>query len=98
MSRALFWSGCKSSTCIRIVDAYLSDAITREVFAGFSSPLASVTTTAARSAALSLLLRIQVSKLPRSGELASQNQLGKRRTSSRAARISSRLRSIVLVL
>lgn len=98
MSRAWFWSGCKSSTCMGIVDAYLSDAITREIFAGFSSPLASVTTTAARSATLSLLLRIQVSKLPRGGEVVPQKQLGKRRTSSRAARISSRLRSIVIVL
>lgn len=98
MSRAWFWSGCKSSTCMGIVAAYLSDAITREVFAGFSSSLASVTTTAARSAALSLLLRIQVSKLPRGGELVPQKQPGKRHTSSRAARISSRLRSIAVVL
>lgn len=76
MSRAWFWSGCKSSTCMGIADAYLSDAITREVFAGFSSPLASVTSAATRSAALSLLLRIQVSKLPRRGEVVSQKQLG----------------------
>lgn len=102
MSRAWYWSGCKSSTRMGIADAYLSDAITGGVFTGFSSPLASVTSTAARSAALSLLLRIQVSKVPQGtaeqGQVLPQEQLGKRRTSSRAARISSRLRSIMTVL
>lgn len=58
MGRAWFWSGCKSFTGMGIAATHLSDAITREVFTGFSSPLASVATTAARSAALSLLLRI----------------------------------------
>lgn len=102
MSQAWFWSGCKSSTRMGIADAYLSDAITGKVFTGFSSPLASLTTTAARSAALSLLLQSQVSKLPqgmaKQGQVLRLEQLGKRRTSSRAARISSRLRSIVIVL
>lgn len=58
MGRAWFWSGCRSSTGVGIADTHLSDAITREVFTGFSSPLASMTTAAARSAALSLLLRV----------------------------------------
>lgn len=53
---------------------HLSDAITREIFTGFSSPLASVTTTTARSATLSLLLQVQVSKLLQG--MAEQGQVG----------------------
>lgn len=64
MSREWFLSGCDCTACMGSAEAYLSDAITRKVFTGFSSPLASMATTAARPAAFTLLLRIQVSELP----------------------------------
>lgn len=50
-----------------MVDAYLSDAITREIFTRFPPPLAAVTTATARPAAFSLFVEFKSASCLKAG-------------------------------